>query len=53
MEHNEKQKDTEKLSGIAVELNVLVGYQEGSVISRTIIDKNALSPCFLLTKGNV
>ncbi len=40
MEHNEKQKDTEQLRGIAVELKELVGYQEGSVISRAIIDKN-------------
>lgn len=40
MEHNEKQKDTEKLIGVAVELKGLVGCQEGSVISRTIIDKN-------------
>jgi len=39
MEHNEKQRDTKKLTGIAARLNDLVDYQDGAVVSRTIIDK--------------
>jgi quercetin dioxygenase-like cupin family protein len=39
MEHNKGQKDTDKLMGRAMELIGLIDYQEGSVVSRTIIDK--------------
>ena len=39
MEHNKGQKDTDKLLGQAIELIGLIDYQEGSVVSRTIIDK--------------
>jgi quercetin dioxygenase-like cupin family protein len=31
--------DTNALAGKALELNSLIDYQEGSVVSRTIIDK--------------
>ncbi|HEY87312.1 MAG TPA: cupin domain-containing protein [Dehalococcoidia bacterium] len=39
MEHNKGQKDTDKLLGQAIELISLIDYREGSVVSRTIIDK--------------
>ena len=39
MEHNKGQKDTDKLLGQAIKLIGLIDYQEGSVVSRTIIDK--------------
>ena len=39
MEHEKKQKDTVILSGKALKLSDLIKYQEGSVVSRTIIDK--------------
>ncbi len=39
MEHNEKHRDTEELMAVAAKLIDLVDYQEGSVVSRTIIDK--------------
>ncbi|MFC1995332.1 cupin domain-containing protein [Chloroflexota bacterium] len=46
MEHNIGQKDTDKLLGQAIELIGLIDYQEGSVVSRTIIDK-ATGTCTL------
>ncbi len=39
MDYNKGQKDTDKLLGRAMELIGLIDYQEGSVVSRTIIDK--------------
>jgi len=39
MEHNKKQTGVEKLVAQAIKLTDLVDYQEGSVVSRTIIDK--------------
>ncbi len=39
MVDNEKQMDSQKLLGNTVSLKDLVDYQEGSVVSRTIIDK--------------
>lgn len=39
MGNNKGQKDTDKLLGQVVELIGLIDYQEGSVVSRTIIDK--------------
>ena len=39
MEHNKKQTGAEKLVAQAIKLTDLVDYQEGSVVSRTIIDK--------------
>src|SRR4030066_264667 len=39
MEHGEKQTGVEKLAAQAVRLTDLVDYQEGSVVSKTIIDK--------------
>ena len=39
MGHNKGQKDTDKLLGQAIELIGLIDYQEGSVVSRTIIEK--------------
>jgi len=39
MEHNEKQSTTKELTGIAARLNDLVDYQDGAVVSRTIMDK--------------
>ena len=41
MEANKKRKDVEKLVAQAVRLIGLVDYQEGSVVSRTIIDKKS------------
>ena len=46
MEHNKGQKDTDKLLGQAIELIGLIDYREGSVVSRTIIDK-ATGTCTL------
>ena len=46
MEHNKGQKDTDQLLGQAIELIGLIDYQEGSVVSRTIIDK-ATGTCTL------
>jgi quercetin dioxygenase-like cupin family protein len=39
MEHGKKQKGANKLLAQAIRLIDLVDYQEGSVVSRTIIDK--------------
>ncbi len=39
MEHNKNQTGEEKLVARAIKLTDLVDYQEGSVVSRTIIDK--------------
>ena len=39
MADNEKQENTRNLVGRATKLDDLVDYQEGSVVSRTIIDK--------------
>src|SRR5574341_864406 len=39
MEHHKEQSRTEKLVARAVKLIDLAEYQEGSVVSRTIIDK--------------
>jgi len=39
MERDKKQKSLEKLVGQAVKLIDLIEYQEGSIVSRTIIDK--------------
>ena len=39
MEHDKGQKDTNRLLGQAMELTGLIEYQQGSVVSRTIIDK--------------
>ncbi len=39
MERNKGQKDTDKLLGQAIKLIGLIDYQEGSVVSRTIVDK--------------
>ena len=41
MEHDKKQISMEKLIAQAMKLPDLVDYQEGSVVSRTIIDKKA------------
>lgn len=41
MEHDKKQIITEKSVAQAMKLRDLVDYQESSVVSRTIIDKNA------------
>ena len=41
MEANKKRKDVEKLVAQAVRLIDLVDYQDGSVVSRTIIDKKS------------
>ncbi len=41
MSHDEGQKDTDNLSGQAVKSINLVSYQEGSIVSRTVIDKDA------------
>ncbi len=38
-EHNEKQMNAKKLTGVATKLKDLVDYQDGSVVSRAIIDK--------------
>jgi len=40
MEHDKDQKDTDKLLGQVIKSVELVSYQEGSVVSRTIIDKD-------------
>jgi len=41
MDENEQQKGSEKLVSKALKLSELVDYQEGSVVSRTIIDRKA------------
>ncbi|MBU05220.1 MAG: cupin [Dehalococcoidales bacterium] len=46
MENNKGQKDTDKLLGQTMELSDLIDYQEGSIVSRTIIDK-ATGTCTL------
>jgi quercetin dioxygenase-like cupin family protein len=46
MERNKGQKDTDNLLGQVKELIGLIDYQEGSVVSRTIIDK-ATGTCTL------
>ncbi len=46
MERNKGQKDTDKLLGQAIELIGLIDYQQGSVVSRAIIDK-ATGTCTL------
>ncbi len=46
MERNKGQKDTDKLLGQAINLIGLIDYQEGSVVSRTIVDK-ATGTCTL------
>ncbi len=40
MEHNEKQREAKKLAGEALNLSNLIAYQEGAVVSRTIITKD-------------
>ena len=40
MAHEKNQKDTDDLLGQVVKPVYLIGYQEGSVVSRTIIDKD-------------
>ena len=40
MAHGKSQKDTDDLLGQVVKPVDLVGYQEGAVVSRTIIDKD-------------
>ncbi|MFC1912533.1 cupin domain-containing protein [Chloroflexota bacterium] len=40
MAHEKNQKDTDDLLGQVVKPVDLIGYQEGSVVSRTIIDKD-------------
>ncbi len=50
MEHDRSQKDSGQLSGQAVELINLVSYQEGSIVSRTVIDK-ATGPFTLFAFG--
>jgi len=39
MVHNKEQRDMEKLVAQAIRLTDLADYQDGSVVSRTIIDK--------------
>ena len=41
MGNNEEQGDAKLITGIAIKLNDLVGYQGDAVVSKTIIDKNA------------
>ena len=41
MDKNKHSKNTKKLVAQAVKLTDLIDYQEGSVVSRTIIDKKA------------
>jgi quercetin dioxygenase-like cupin family protein len=41
MKQGKSQKDTDKLSGQAVKSIDLINYQKGSIVSRTIIDKDA------------
>ncbi len=40
MEHSDKRKEAEKIAGVALNLNDLIAYQEGSVVSRTILAKD-------------
>ncbi len=52
MEGNKEQTSMEKLVGQAVKLIDLVDYQEGSVVSRTIIDKKTgIVTYFAFDKG--
>ena len=39
MEHDNSSKNTDNILGQAMKLIDLVSYQEGSIVSRTIIDK--------------
>ena len=41
MEHSNMQKDTNELQAKVLKLTNLVNYQEGAIVSRTIIDKKA------------
>jgi hypothetical protein len=41
MEHDKRRKDADKLLGQAIKPIDLVSYQEGAIVSRTIIDKGA------------
>ncbi len=41
MEHNEKQREvTNKLAGVSLNLSNIIAYQEDSVVSKTIINKD-------------
>ncbi len=40
MEHSDKRKEAEKIAGVALNLSDLIAYQEGSVVSRTILAKD-------------
>ncbi len=40
MEHSDKRKEAEKIAGVALNLSNLIAYQEGSVVSRTILAKD-------------
>jgi quercetin dioxygenase-like cupin family protein len=40
MEHGDKRKEAEKIAGVALNLSDLIAYQEGSVVSRTILAKD-------------
>jgi quercetin dioxygenase-like cupin family protein len=40
MSHNKSHKDSDELIGLALKSVDLIGYQEGSIVSRTIIDKD-------------
>ncbi len=40
MEHDKRQEDADKLLGQALKSVDLISYQEGSIVSRTIIDKD-------------
>jgi hypothetical protein len=52
MAHEKNQKDTDDLLGQVVKPVDLIGYQEGSVVSRTIIDKDTGTlTLFVLMKG--
>ena len=52
MEHNEKQIEVKRLVGISLNLSNLIAYQEGSVVSRTIIAKDTGSvTLFAFTQG--
>jgi quercetin dioxygenase-like cupin family protein len=41
VKHARKEKDAETLAAQALKLVDLIGYQEGSVVSRTIVDRKA------------
>jgi len=40
VENNEEPRDAKRITGIALKLNDLVGYQGDAVVSKTIVDKN-------------